>query len=593
MPLENDKASTPKEARSSSTVTGGPTLLTPSPRDEGALSVAAAADAAPISPAGAAVAAEGDELLRRMQSVLEEDDSVDMLLPSLSAIPVLPSTGDAVAFGGVAAATQAPDTSGNLSGLLRCTALNRGSSCGDPTAAADDPDARSRNLGLGLAALHKLQRRQRLAQGQQQQVQQQRRQNLSDSVTNHDTHTEQASQHLNSQQKQMMQQQQQPIVSSSLHIGEPSQYTREASTDSSDEAKGGLAQQQRELQKQQLQQEKRQQQQDEERQQQQLQLEQGRGFGDFHFPDLSTTSTTVNATAELDAGPPAAAAAKAAAAPAEAEPPAGMEIDEVRTPVAATAASTAATGVPAVAVAAAEMGTTRGFYSCAAEAAAAADAAASGSCLHTAAPAQQLVLDGSTDQQERWPWDPPLSRVGGCLEDKAGTGTGSAALAAAASPEVAASAVAAEAGVGEAAELTSAVDGNVGRTGGTANLAAATAASLPPLSAEEEVALMAAGGLHGPEEAAVVAEAEAMGEFVHSLQQQLRQLQQQQLQQHQQGLEHVDSRPAAVEALGRIEERLRMALEAVDADVAALQREAAATAAATVAFASGAAEDPV
>ncbi|CDI74619.1 myb-like DNA-binding domain-containing protein, putative [Eimeria praecox] len=619
MPLESGKTSTPKEARSSSTVTGGPSLLTPSPHDEGAPSVAAAADAAAISPAGAVVSAEGDELLRRMQSVLEEDDSVDILLPSLSSIHVLPASGSAGDFGQLTAATQPLDSSGTLSGLLRCTGFTRGSSrgSGDPAPAADDPDARSRNLGLGLAALHKLQQQQRLAQEQQQQnqqqLQQQRQQSPVDIAANLDADAEPTRQHVDSQDKGLLlRQQQHCIISSSVHIedpsGEPSLGTREASTVSSEEAKHELAQQPTEQQQQQ--------QQDELRQQQQ-QLEQAdgpRGFDGVQSSEFSNSSAAVNTATALDTAaaaveaadasvalePPtaavntataldtAAAAVEAADASAALEPPTGMEVEKERRREAATTALGAATVAPA-----AEVGTAESFDT---EDATTATGAASGSCLQTGAVPHHLGPSTATEQQERWPWRPPAcSGVGSNPTVEAEAVTGGPAATVAASPVVVASAkvAAAAPGGGGAAELVPAAHGSLRESSGTANLPAATAACLPPFTPEEEAALMAAGGLHGPEEAAVVAEAEAMAEFVQSLQQQLRQLkQQQQLQQHPQGLEHLNSRPAAVEALSRIEERLRLALEAVDADVAALQREAAATAAATVAFAAGAAEDP-
>ncbi|OEH78274.1 myb-like DNA-binding domain-containing protein [Cyclospora cayetanensis] len=82
MPSENKNASSCTEARSSSTVTGGRTKA-PVPAQDGSAA----------SPAAAVVSAEGDELLKRIQSALEEDDSVDLLLPSLTALQVIPNTG--------------------------------------------------------------------------------------------------------------------------------------------------------------------------------------------------------------------------------------------------------------------------------------------------------------------------------------------------------------------------------------------------------------------------------------------------------------------------------------------------------------------
>ncbi|KAL8270526.1 hypothetical protein Esti_005563 [Eimeria stiedai] len=134
---------------------------------DAAAGVAAALAAAAESAAVAGDSGEGDELIRRMQSALEDDDSVDALLPSFGALQML---------------------SGERLNTITTNSVERSSaahaaieserSSMTPAAASlphDDSIPLSRNLGLGLAALHKLQQQQRMAQGQQQQQQQQQR----------------------------------------------------------------------------------------------------------------------------------------------------------------------------------------------------------------------------------------------------------------------------------------------------------------------------------------------------------------------------------------------------------------------------------
>ncbi|XP_026191971.1 uncharacterized protein LOC34621807 [Cyclospora cayetanensis] len=161
MPSENKNASSCTEARSSSTVTGGRTKA-PVPAQDGSAA----------SPAAAVVSAEGDELLKRIQSALEEDDSVDLLLPSLTALQVIPNTGGSGAVQQKAGAAQARDSNGSFSNMLQTGGSQSSTSSRssrEATVALDDHSTRSRNLGLGLAALHKMQ--QRMVQEQQQQKQ--------------------------------------------------------------------------------------------------------------------------------------------------------------------------------------------------------------------------------------------------------------------------------------------------------------------------------------------------------------------------------------------------------------------------------------
>ncbi|KAL8439886.1 hypothetical protein Efla_000858 [Eimeria flavescens] len=452
MPSERETTDNgPSVARNSSAACGR-ALGGPPPSDDEGNAISSVLRAAE-SEAAKGDSVEGDELLRRMQSALEEDEGVDMLLPSLPALRVLPGGG---ADEGHMAAVPPSASSSTIRAVLDSESSSSGS--GDVRVPVEDPSARSRNMGLGLAALHKLQQQQRITEEQQ-------------------------------QARQQFQDMQNEASVDQL----PEKLLDEVSLDQSPHV-----------------------QEDADRQQQGSQKEPG-------FPQWQGRAVEGSGTDS--------------AAPHGISDVAVKAVDHHERAAALTdgAATAGAADVEGISV----------------KVASAADAAVSRPQPEVTSEAKADVA-GSCTRTTRHKDSSKISHLG--LSSPL-TSEGNAQTAA------------------FPTDSSATTDGCGGIMSWSCSKLRPPAVSIPAVTAEEAAALQAVGGHSGPVEAAVREEAETIEATARELQQQVEQLLQDRPQQ---------GKRSAVDALAAIEERLRLALEAVDADVASVQREAATTSSASV-----------
>ncbi|KAL8452915.1 hypothetical protein Emag_002132 [Eimeria magna] len=402
-----------------------------------------------------------------------------------------------------------------------------------PALSHDDCVSRSRNLGLGLAALHKLQQQQRMAQGQQQQQQQQQQE----------------------QQQQEQQQQEQQVQQQQLQLQQ--------------------VQHQQERQQQQGQQEQEQQQEQQERQQEQQQVEHQHQHQQQQLQQEKQSEATCDRLSQKEGdGRPDAKDDVDEQQAAFPHHECGVYQQEEADPFAEKALSACWQVERLPSEKAASESLNKPDEGAAAAAAAQSAAAA---CIVSADLSGACIAGAAAEEAAP-------SSVGGVATTHAGAPGGSGLPLPEPSESLGLTVIASgidaskplplkQGGAAAAIDSTAATDLKPPLSYHSVPTPAAPAAlSRPPATAEEAAALHAAGEPGLLVEAAVRAEAEAIEGVVRQLQQQVKQLLQQQ---------HRRGAPAAVEALAGIEQRLRVALEAVDADVAALQREAAATASAS------------